>query len=240
MRSDARGGAGAVILVVLLVLALLVGGGLYVGDGYAERRVESETAVELQRQLGTPEPPQVDIVDEPFLTQIVGGRITSVHVVGQDLGTTNDAKLKIADADLVLTDVTSDDWFAMMRASHAEGSARMEYAAVEALAGLPLAYAPDGRVAATPSTTIFGQRVTAVITGRPAVDRSAQAITLADPTISVAGVDLPDFTAKALISALVKPIPVTGLPFGLRLDSVTAAEDGLHAGVTGDDLPISR
>ena len=44
-----------------------------------------------------------------------------------------------------------------------------------------------------------------------------QTITLTDPEITVAGVDLPGFTADALLRALLKPIPVTGVPFDLRL-----------------------
>ena len=43
--------------------------------------------------------------------------------------------------------------------------------------------------------------------------------------VSVANVTLPDFTAKALLRALLKPIPVSGLPLGLKLTSITAMDD---------------
>jgi hypothetical protein len=33
---------------------------------------------------------------------------------------------------------------------------------------------------------------------------------------------------------------VTGLPFGLRLTSLTPADDGLHAGLEGDGLELTR
>jgi hypothetical protein len=42
-------------------------------------------------------------------------------------------------------------------------------------------------------------------------------MTLSDAKISVAGVNLPDFTAQALLAALLKPIPLKGLPLGLTV-----------------------
>ena len=56
----------------------------------------------------------------------------------------------------------------------------------------------------------------------------------------MANVTLPEFTAKALLRALLKPIPVSGVPFGLTLTSIDARDDGLHAEIAGDNLPISR
>ena len=66
----------------------------------------------------------MDIAGFPFLTQVAVGSIRTVHVVGDQLGSANDAPLVVAHADLVLTDVTSDDWFATMTAGHAEGTRR--------------------------------------------------------------------------------------------------------------------
>ena len=68
----------------------------------------------------------------------------------------------------------------------------------------------------------------------------AQTITLTDPEITVAGVDLPGFTADALLRALLKPIPVTGVPLGLQLSSIDPQDGGLYAGVVGDTIPITR
>jgi len=46
--------------------------------------------------------------------------------------------------------------------------------------------------------------------------------------------------SDALLRALLKPIPVTSLPLGLRLSSIDPQEGGLFAGVVGDGLPITR
>jgi hypothetical protein len=227
------------LLVVLLVL-LLLGGGLYLGDRYAEQRAERETAVELQSQLGTPTAPAVDIQGRPFLTQVVARSVRTVRVVADDIPASGDGTLPIAHVDLLLTDIRSNDWFATMTASHAEGTARIAYPALEAVAGAPLTYVGNGRLQIMPTTSIVGREVKAEITGRPELDVEAQTITLADPEINIAGVDLPGFTADALLRALLKPIPVTGVPLGLRLTSVDPQDAGIFAGVAGDSIPLAR
>ena len=237
-RGRRRSPAGP-LLVVLLVL-LLLGGGLYLGDRYAEQRAETETAVELQSQLGTPAPPAVDIQGQPFLTQVVARSVGTVRVVADDIPASGDGTLPIAHADLLLTDISSSDWFATMTVSHAEGTARIAYPALEAVAGAPLTYVGNGRLQIVPTTSIVGREVNAEITGRPELDAEAQTISLADPEITIAGVDLPGFTADALLRALLKPIPVTGVPLGLRLTSVDPQDAGIFAGVVGDGIPLSR
>ncbi len=227
------------IVIAVAILALLAGG-LYYADGRFERRAEREVATELQRQLGTPEPPTVDIEGRPFLTQVASRSISTVHVVADQIGEVSEAPLVIAHADLVLSDVTSDDWFATMVVSHAAGTARMDYSVLQSQAGVPLTYVGDGRVQIVETATVFGQQVEAKITGAPALNVREQTISLNDPTISVANITLPEFTAKALLRALLKPIPVSGVPFGLTLTSISAMDDGLHAEIAGDNLPISR
>jgi hypothetical protein len=225
-----------IVVVVLIVAALL--GGLYYADGRIRERVEQQVMTDLQTELGTPAAPSVDIAGVPFLTQVVAGRIGSVHVLADDLGTTNEAPLAVSHVDLVLTDVTSDDRFQTMTARHAEGVARLDYSALQSLAGVPLTYIGDGRVRTEVTTEVFGQQVKARIDGSPALDVRAQAITLDDAKIEVAGVNLPDFTSKALLRAVLKPIPLAGIPFGLQVTSVDARDDGVYADLRGDDLPI--
>lgn len=237
--SRRRGGhRGLVAVVVVLMLVALIGGGLYYADGYAERRVEQAVAAQLQEELGTPQPPSVEIQQRPFLTQVVTQSLTSVRIVAEDLGVTSEASLVVADLDMILTGVTSDDWFTTMQVSHAEGDARVTYPALQSIAGWPLTYAGGGRVQVVVTATIAGQEVKALVDGALSLNRSEQSVSLADGRITVAGVKLPDITAGALIRTLVKPIPLSGLPFGLTVDSVAAADDGVHAVIVGDDVQI--
>jgi LmeA-like phospholipid-binding len=228
---------GVVLLVVVLAL---LGGGLYLGDQYAEKRAETEAAVELQRQLGTPQQPAVDIEGSPFLTQLAARSIRSVHVVADDMNATSDVLLPIGHADLVLSDVTTTDWYASMTVSHAEGTARIDYSALEKLAKVPLSYVGSGRVKVETTATIVGRKVTAQITGSPRLDVEDQTITLGDPDVTVAGVNLPGFTAAALLRALLKPIKISGVPLDLRLTSIDPQDGGINATVIGDSIPIKR
>ena len=90
------------------------------------------------------------------------------------------------------------------------------------------------------TSSVFGVQVAATVTGTPQLDVRAQTISLADPGVQVAQVNLPAVAADSLIKALLKPIPVAGLPFGLTLTSLTPTDDGLQAGVQGYDIPIRR
>ena len=221
-------------------MLVLLGGGVFLGDGYAEKRAENVAAVELQKHLGTPQPPAVDIEGSPFLTQVAARSLDSVHVIADDISATSDVLLPIAHADLVFTDVSTTDWFASMTVAHAEGTARIDYSALQTLAQAPLTYVGNGRVQIVTTATVLGREVKAQITGAPRLDVEDQTISLTDPDITVAGVNLPDFTADALLRALLKPIPITGVPLDLRLTSIDPQDSGIHAVVVGDSIPLTR
>lgn len=227
-----------------IVVALLVVGlaalGLFLGDRYAEARVERESASRLQAELGTPAAPSVDVQGWPFLTQLVGRRLPRVHVVADDLGTGGASTVPVAHADLVLTDVTTPDWWQTLRAAHIEGTARLSYEALAAAAGVPLAPVGGGRLQVTRKTIFLGAEVVARVAGTPRLDVAAQTITLADPEIRIGGVRLPDVTADALLRTLLPPMPVTGLPPGLTATSLTAAADAVQVGLVGEDVELRR
>jgi LmeA-like phospholipid-binding len=226
------------VLIAVIIVALICAG-LYVGDRYAHRRAEGQVASALQPALGTPASPQVDIEGFPFLTQIASGSVDTMHIVADQLGETNNAAVKLAHADLVMTDVLSNDWLKTMKITHIEGTALLDYAKLSSLTTAPLTYGSEGRVEIVVKTTIVGREVEAVITGAPRLNAEEQTMTLSDAKISVAGVNLPDFTAQALLAALLKPIPLKGLPLGLTVTGITAAEDGAHLAVAAENQTIS-
>jgi hypothetical protein len=225
-------------LIIVLVVALF-GAGLYFGDRFAQHRAEQKAATALQPRLGTPQPPQVDIEGFPFVTQVASRLIDRIHVVADQIGTTNDALLSLAHADLVLTDVATNDWFKTMNISHAEGTALLDYAKLSSLAGAPMTYGSDGRVELDIKTTVLGRDVEAVVSGTPRLNAKEQTMTLSDAKIAVAGVNLPEFTSQALLVALLKPIPLKGMPLGMTVTRITAAEDGVHVDLVGDNLAVS-
>jgi hypothetical protein len=231
-------GSPLVVVLIVIVSVVLLGACLYAGDRYAHRRAEQRVAAELQPQLGTPQLPQVDIEGFPFLTQLASGSIGKVHVVADQLGETTKAPLILAHADLVMTDVTTNDWFKTMNVAHGEGTALIDYAKLSAVAGAPLTYGGEGRVEIVVKTTVVRREVEAVISGSPRLNAKEQTMTLSDARIAVAGVNLPDFTAQALLAALLKPIPLKGMPLGLTVTQIVAAEDGVHVDLAGDNLTV--
>lgn len=239
MTARRRSG-GLIALIVVLVLAVLVVGGLFYGDRYAVREVQRRAAAQLQTELGTPEPPAVTIEHFPFLTQVAAGNLRTVHVVADGVGQTNQSPLVTAHTDLVLTDVVSSDRFATMTASHVEGTARVDYDQLKAVTAVPVTYAGGGRVKFQLNREVLSVPVGAKVTCGLGLDVGDQTIHLTDPKLEVAGVSLADTASEALVKAIVKPLPVSGVPFGLRLTSIDAQDDGLHVGLDGDNIPISR
>ena len=235
--SRLRGSPLVGVVIIILIAGLLVVG-LYVGDRYAHRRAEQRVAALLQTQLGTPEPPLVSIEGFPFLTQVAADSIGRVHVVADQLGETTKAPVILAHADLILTDVDTNDWFRSMNVAHSEGKARLDYAKLSSLAGAPLAYGGEGRMEIAVNTTVVRREVEAVITGLPRFNAKEQTMMLSDAKIAVAGVNLPDFTAQALLAAVLKPIPLKGMPLGMTVTKIVAAEDGLQVDLVGDNQTI--
>jgi CheY-like chemotaxis protein len=225
-----------------LVAVLFVGGlliaGFVLGDGWAKERVERLVAEQLQVSLATPDQPQVTIQGFPFLVQVATRDVRSVRVSADQLGAGAEAVLPIAHAELVLSDITSPDWYKTMTASHIEGVALVTYAELERLARVPITYVNDGRVEIQVTAQVLGVDVNAKITGKPRLEPGEQAMTLADPSIVVADVSLPNLTAQALLRALLKPIPLEGVPLGLQLSALNAEQDGLHLAVNGDNVVL--
>jgi hypothetical protein len=125
-----------------------------------------------------------------------------------------------------------------MTIAHTEGAARIDYAKLSAVAGAPLTYGGEGRLELVVKTTVFRREVEAVISGTPRLNAREQTMTLSDAKISVEGVNLPDFTAQTLLAALLRPIPLKGMPLGLTVTKLVAAEDGMHVDLVGENLKV--
>lgn len=239
-QAPAATGRGARLTVIFLVVAAVLAGVFWAADTYVHSRVERTIATQQQRGLGTPTLPQVDIPGRPFLTQLAARRIRSIRIVAEQVGQTNQAPLPLEHVDVTLTDVTTNDWWKSSIAGHVEGTAVVDYAVVKAAAKVPLSYLGGGRFAIDAAPGVAGVTVPVKVTGTLGLDVKTQTVSVADPTLDVAGVTMPGPAAKAIIDAVVKPIPITGVPYGLRLTSIDAQDDGLHVGISGDDVPLQH
>jgi hypothetical protein len=240
VRHGQRGAAGVRFAIVFVVVAAVLAALFYGVDAYVHGRVEREVASQLQRELGTPQVPGVEVVGRPFLTQVAARRIGEVHVLADDVGRTNDSALLIQHADLTLHDVTTTDWWKTMNVAHADGTALVGYDTLRQVAGAPLTYVGNGRFTLEGNERLYGLTVQAKISGRLALDAAKQTVSLADATVEVSGYTLPDVIADQLIKAVVRPVPLEGVPFDLRITSIDARDDALHVGLEGTDIPIRR
>lgn len=234
MARRQRGGV-VVLLVVLVVLVALV----VVADRVGQQVAENRAAVQLQTQLGTATEPEVDIQGFPFFTEAMRRSFSSVRVVADDVRPP-EATAPVKHVDIQLRDLSSSDNFRTSTARQLSGTATLDYPTVKALTGQSLRYARDGKVEASAPTTVMGLSVTAVVVGRPVLNQADQTISLAEPELTVDGVTVPESTSESLLSSVAKPEPITEVPFGLKLTSVTAQPEGLVAGLTGDEVAFSR
>lgn len=225
------------LLGIVLVLGGLGVGAVYLLDGVIRERVEAEALAQVDGAMelegadvaveGFPvawyalrrEFPAVELTADAAPLELEGGRLTA-----RDL----DARL----SDVVVADDA-------VRAASVQGTARIDYADVSALAGTPISHADGDRVRAEGSMQVLGVRVTGTITAVPVVDVATQTIRLDAPQVDVSGVRIPDQAVAALVDTVWRPTSLD-LPHGLQVESVEATEQGLTVAIGGTDLALPR
>jgi hypothetical protein len=226
------------LLVAFLALLVLIGA-LVLADSALRSRVETDIGARLQSQLSSPTAPAVDVGGFPFFLQAVSGDLNQVRVVADNLGSApGGPSLKVRHLDLTFSHIASDDRFRTATAADASGSALIDLADVSAIAGTPLTYAGNGRVAFTTTTSVLNRTVDVSASGLPQVDMATQTITLTDVAMNVGGIRLPTGATAILQGALLKPIPITGVPLGLQLVGISVSESGLEAQLHGSQVRV--
>ena len=222
------------VISVLAVLAVLI-----VGDRVANAVAQNVLATQLQSELSTPTKPAVDIGGFPFVTQVLGGSFSSVQVTADDAtvqeGSTSVA---IAHLDATLTGITATDRYQNIVADRGEATALVDWSGVSSLAGQKISYDADDRMRIDFSVPIGRLSIDGFITGRPQLDVEAQTITVVDPQVSVASVDVPQAVVDAVSRLVLQPIPIQNLPYDISVTGLTVQPDGLLLSGTGQDIPL--
>jgi LmeA-like phospholipid-binding len=232
----ARPGSGSRVGLAFVVLGVVLAGLLLVADRVVVHLVDGRVASQLQTELGTPTRPQVQIEHFPFLTQLLRGSLSSVHLVADGIPARDPKSTGLAHVDLRLHTVRSPDRYRTFTADRVEGTATLDYPSAQRLIGYPVAYLAPGKVALT-AKTILGS---ATVAGLPAVDVDRQTLTLDRPVVAVAGVEVPASASEMILGSLLKPVPLSGIPYGLSVRGITATQDGLVASLSGTDVTFSR
>ncbi len=222
-----------VVLVLLLGLALVID---RVAVGIAEDRV----AEELAAQGGLQGTPEVDVTGFPFLTQAVAGRYDDVRIslsadqLGQPEGTRADVALH--GVRVSLASVLSGS-VQQVPIDRIDGTATLSYDLLAAQLGGDTTLRREGDgLRITRTVELLGQTLPLTAAGTVSLDGNDLIVDVANAT--GAGVDVPRFLVDQVADLLDLRYTVPALPFGLRLTSVTPADDGVVVRVEATDTVV--
>ncbi|GAA3712301.1 hypothetical protein GCM10022204_34000 [Microlunatus aurantiacus] len=222
------------VISVLAVLAVLIA-----GDRVANAVAENTLATQLQSELSTPTKPEVTIGGFPFVTQVLGGSFSSVRVTATDATVQGEtAAVAVSHLDATLTDITTADRFQTIVAGRGDATALVDWGGVSSLAGQQVSYVADDRMRIDFSVPIGRLSIDGFLTGRPQLDVDAQTITVADPQVSVASVDVPQAVVDAVSRIVLRPFPIENLPYDISVTGLTVQPDGVLLSGTGEDIPV--
>ncbi len=218
---------------------LLVG-----ADRVALLIAERQAATEVQNSQGLSEKPSVSISGFPFLTQFLGGRFERVtaHIAGLMVGEQG-RSLRIGRLDAQLNRVHTSRDFSTAVADTATAQAVIAYADLSKTLGVQVSYGGGSgihsRVKATESVTVAGQQFGGSVSAEVTVSGS-NILKFESPHFEVGGADVPPAVTDALSAVFSAPLPLTGLPAGLAISSVTASPTGITIALAGNHVTLSR
>jgi hypothetical protein len=224
-------------LVVVLVLLL---GLAVVADRVAVGIAEDRVAQELAAQGGLQGTPEVDVTGFPFLTQAVAGRYDDVRIslsadqLGQPEGTRADVALR--GVRVPLGSVLSGS-VQQVPIDRIDGTATLSYDLLAAQLGGDTTLRREGDgLRITKTVELLGQTIPLTAAGTVSLDGNDLVVDVENAT--GAGVDVPRVLVDQVADLLDLRYAVPALPFGLRLTSVTPADDGVVVRVGATDTVV--
>lgn len=224
----------SVMIAVISVLAVLTV--LVVGDRIANAVAENAVATQVSGQLASAADPQVRIGGFPFVTQALSGSFSSVQLVADDVTVEADGRsIAIARLDATASDVTATNGYADVVAGRVDATAVIGWPGMSDLIGQPTSYDTDDRIRIDFNIPVIA--TDAYVTGRPQLDVEGQRVSLADPKVNVASVDVPEPLVQA-VAALQQGFAIGPLPYGATLTDLTVQPDGVAVGASVRDVPL--
>ncbi len=220
-----------VVIGVLILLALLVA-----ADRIGVLLAERAAASTLQTSEHLSERPSVGIGGFPFLTQIAAGSLDKVTVRASDVVVGNRPTLRLSSVDATLHGLSVSRDLSTVRADSAQGTGVVPYAELTRLLGVRVNYGGAGRVVAHPAVTVAGQQFSTAVSAQVSVDGGI--LRFGSPR--VADTSVPQVVVDQLQAVFGLNVPLTGIPFGLQVHSVTAGSDGVAITLVGHQLSYRR
>jgi hypothetical protein len=217
------------LLVALGVTVLL----FVAVDRGAKYLVEKTLADHVETTEGVSDA-DVSIGGFPFLTQVAENHFDEIDVSMPHVSASLPAgSLEVQDVQVALRDVETSHRFTRATAASATGSGLVPYAAFDQFAPVQVEFGgatPDGTGYLTVSAPSLGPRTVNVVPS--AVD----GLTLSLDSLSILSRALP----TGLRSFVGGAHDFAGLPRGLRIERLDAAEDGLRVTLVGSDIAIAQ
>jgi hypothetical protein len=230
-----RGGVGRGLLIFLVVLVAVLVALDRVGDAVAERFA----ADTIQSNQHLAKRPDVNITGFPFLTQLAAGNFDKIIVTADDVSIgSGSTDLQLSTIQITLHHVHVARDLSSVHADTADAVATMTYAELgRTLGDARIRYDGGGRITAAKSIDIFGQRVSGAISARPQLEND----TLSFGEVRINGVNQLIAQAGGLLAkAFDIRLPLSGIPFDVRVRSLNADQAGLHLTLVGRNLSYSR
>lgn len=228
------------IVITLVVLVILCG--LFIaGDRISVVVAEHKAADEFKQSQPIDGAAHVSIKGFPFLTQVAGGKIHTVHASATGLKAEGGGtSVRITKLDIDLHDVRLSDGFSTATADTVTGKALISYKDLSDAA-------PDG------VTVSYGGKTAVKVTGSfdiPLVGSWKKSVVSdvklsGGDTVSLHARHIPDTGIPGLREKDIRKRidfsqKVTGLPQGIRLDTLQAGPDGVTINLTGTGVSLSR
>jgi hypothetical protein len=215
-------------VVVVALLALLVDRG---ADYAAERVVAGN--LRTSQQLRSE--PDVSIAGFPFLTQFFDRRYDRVTASARDVPAGGgDTRLTLSDVTFSFADVTTNRDFSRFTARTGRARATVSYAELGKVLGITVTYAGKGRIEATKKLTVSGESVSPTITVEPKVLDGVLSFT----NSSLQG-NAPSQVGDILRKIFRLDLPLSNLPFDIKVTSLSADARGLELRLAGKNLRYS-
>ncbi|WAU85827.1 DUF2993 domain-containing protein [Streptomyces sp. Qhu-G9] len=247
-------------LRILLIVTVILGGLFVIADRVAVGFAEDEAADRLKTNEGLATTPDVSIKGFPFLTQVVGGELDEVEVGIKDYeadtsgatgGTSGGApaKIRIDNLNARMRGVAFSGDYSSAKAASATGTATVSYdellkaakaEPVDVATGVTakvvgLSDGGNGKIKVEVEATVLGTKLPRPVSVLSSVSVKGDTVEVHADSLPNLGVQLAEDRVRLITDFRQK---IDGLPGGIRIDKVEAADKGVDIGVKGSDVSL--
>lgn len=225
---------------LLITLVVLVGLAV-VADRVAVHVAENKVAEQIQQQGKLAGTPSVDITGFPFLTQAIAGRYTDIRIsltaadLDQPAGTS--ARVSLHGVHVPLSEVLGGS-VQKIPVDRIDGTATLSYALLaQQLGGDTTLKREGGGLRITRTVQVAG--LTLPLTAVGTVHLEGDVVAIDVQQASGVGVTVPSALVRQVSDLLALRYKVPALPFGLKLTSVAAGDDGVVVQVAASNTVLA-